>query len=90
MEKLREEIDIIDKNMQNLFIERMQIVKKIAEYKLENQLPVFDLDREKEIIKKNIDEVSNYDFLDLYEDFFKKILELSKKYQERISEKWNI
>ncbi|OQX93992.1 MAG: chorismate mutase [Tenericutes bacterium 4572_104] len=87
MEKLREEIDIIDKNMQNLFIERMQIVKKIAEYKLENQLPVFDLDREKEIIKKNIDEVSNYDFLDLYEDFFKKILELSKKYQERISEK---
>lgn len=87
MEKLREEIDIIDKNMQNLFIERMQIVKKIAEYKLENQLPVFDLDREKEIIKKNIDEVSNYDFLDLYEDFFRKILELSKKYQERISEK---
>ncbi len=86
MEKLRKEIDIIDKNMQNLFIKRMQIVKKIAEYKFENQLPIFDLEREKEIINKNISEVSNYDFLDLYEDFYTKILELSKKYQERIAE----
>ncbi len=87
MEKLREEIDIIDKSMQNLFIKRMQIVKKIAEYKLKNQMLIFDLEREKEIIKRNIYGVSNFDFLDLYEDFYKKVLELSKKYQERITEK---
>jgi monofunctional chorismate mutase len=84
MKNLREQIDIIDESMLNLFLERMQIVKQVAEYKKENRLPVLDKNRELEIIKKNVDRVDNLDVVDLYEEFFTKTIEISKKYQERI------
>jgi len=84
MKDLRDQIDLIDESIQNLFLERMQIVKQIALHKLENNLPVLDKKRELEIIKKNIDQIDNLEIVDLYEEFYKKVLEISKKYQERI------
>ena len=84
MKDLRNQIDIIDEAIQNLFLERMQIVKKVAEFKEENNLPVLDESRELEIIKKNVDKINNSELIDLYEEFYKKIIEVSKKYQERI------
>ncbi len=84
MKDLRGQIDLIDESIQNLFLERMQIVKQIALHKLENNLPVLDKKRELEIIKKNVDQIDNLKIVDLYEEFYKKVLEISKKYQERI------
>jgi|AntAceMinimDraft_18_1070375.scaffolds.fasta_scaffold00003_17 chorismate mutase len=84
MKDLRDQIDLIDESIQNLFLERMQIVKQIALHKLENNLPVLDKKRELEIIKKNVDQIDNLKIVDLYEEFYKKVLEISKKYQERI------
>lgn len=84
MENLRLQIDIIDKSMQNLFLERMQVVKAVALYKKENNLPILDKEREINIIKKNVEKIDNLDLVELYEDFYKKIIEVSKKYQERI------
>lgn len=81
---IRKKIDIIDESIQNLFLERMDLVKQVALYKKENKLPVYDETREMEIIKKNVDRVDNLDLIELYEDFYKKVLEVSKKYQERI------
>ena len=86
MKELRNQIDIIDKSIQNLFLERMQIVKKVALHKKENNLPVFDEEREKEIIKKNIDSIDNLELVDLYKEFYVKMLEISKTYQKRIME----
>ncbi|MBI9009763.1 MAG: chorismate mutase [Tenericutes bacterium] len=84
MKDLRNQIDIIDEAIQNLFLERMQIVKQVAEYKLENNLPVLDKSRELEIIQKNVDKINDSELQDLYEEFYKKMIEVSKKYQERI------
>lgn len=84
MEKLRNQIDIIDQTMQNLFLERMQVVKQIALYKLENDLPVFDETREQEIIKKNINRIDDLELVTYYESLFRKILEVSKAYQEKV------
>ncbi|XFA98798.1 chorismate mutase [Candidatus Izemoplasma sp. B36] len=86
MKELRNQIDIIDKSIQNLFLERMQIVKKVALHKKENNLPIFDDEREKEIIKKNIESIDNLELVDLYKEFYVKMLEISKIYQERIIE----
>lgn len=87
MENLREQIDLLDESIQNLFLERMQIVSKVALFKKENKLPVYDEEREREVIQKNLDRIDEPDLADLYEDFYKKILEVSKKYQERILDK---
>lgn len=84
MEELRNQIDIIDQSMQNLFLERMQVVKQVAQYKKQNKLPVFDELREAEIIKKNVSRVDNLEWVVYYEDFFRKILEVSKQYQEKV------
>ena len=84
MEELRNQIDIIDQSIQNLFLERMGIVKKVALYKKENKLPVFDEKREKDIIVKNVSRIDDLDLFDLYEEFYRKMIEMSRKYQERI------
>ena len=84
MEHLRERIDIIDESIQNLFLERMEVVKNVALYKKENNLAVYDAAREQEVIKKNVVRVDDENLIDLYEEFYIKILEISKKYQERV------
>lgn len=86
MKELRNQIDIIDKSIQNLFLERMQVVKKVALHKKEVNLPVFDEKREKEIIKRNTESIDNLELVDLYKEFYEKLLEVSKKYQEKIIE----
>ena len=84
MEELRNQISIIDESMQNLFLERMQIVEQVALHKKENDLPIFDEIREKTIIKENVDRIDVLELTDLYEAFYKKVIEVSKQYQERI------
>lgn len=84
MEKLRIQIDVIDQSMLNLFLERMQVVKKVAEHKAEKDLPVLDKKREQEIIEKNLNRISDLVIKELYEKFYKELLKVSKEYQERI------
>lgn len=84
MEHLRERIDIIDESIQNLFLERMEVVKNVALFKKENNLPVYDEKREQDIIKKNVARLDDQNLIDLYEEFYKNMLEVSKKYQERV------
>ena len=48
LDELRSEIDRIDSEMIRLFSTRMDVSAKIAEYKKENSLPVYDPMRESE------------------------------------------
>ena len=52
--KLRNEIDAIDKEILHLFQKRMGLVKGIAEYKAQNNLPVLQGGREEEILSRVI------------------------------------
>lgn len=80
----RNELDIIDLEMQELFKKRMQIVKKIANYKVQNNLSTYDRTRENtqlENIVQNKDKiVSSY-----YPEVFKSILKVSKDYQKDLT-----
>ena len=80
----RNELDIIDLEMQELFQKRMQIVKKIANYKTQNNLSTYDRTRENtqlENIVQNKDKiVSSY-----YPEVFKSILKVSKDYQKDLT-----
>lgn len=49
---LRKEINDVDKQIEELFIKRMQLCFDVAEYKIENDLPVFQSGREKEILER--------------------------------------
>ena len=51
LQQLRKEINEIDNEIIELFKKRMNCCFGVAEYKIENNLPVFQADREKEIIE---------------------------------------
>lgn len=84
LEEAREEINIIDKEMIELFKRRMQAVNKVVSYKLENNLPVLDSSREEALIKKNLECLNDEALEEYYLTFFKGVLESSKDYQKKI------
>lgn len=82
IESLRKEIDSIDKKLVELFEKRMSVAQEIADYKKENNFPIFDKFREEEVLKKNILYLKNKNIEKEVEDFFKNIMKISKIIQK--------
>lgn len=78
--ELRQQIDCIDKEMLALFEKRMQVSAKIAEYKRQNKLPVYDGKREREKIAKVTEEAS-LEMRDYAKNFMTELMDFSKCYQ---------
>ena len=87
LENLREKIDSIDKEMIALFEKRMDIVADIAAYKIKNNLPILNQNREDIVISKVKAIVKNKDYTDSAIDFITDIMEISKKFQQKIISK---
>ncbi|MGN9162262.1 chorismate mutase [Clostridium sulfidigenes] len=87
LEQCRKEIDEIDKELINLFERRMDIAIRVANYKKENDLPIYDEERESKVIKKNVDNLKNKNYDLLARRFFLSIVELSRSLQESIIKK---
>lgn len=83
IEKLRNEIDLVDRQIIELFEKRMKIAGEIAEYKKENSLPVFDEKREKEILEK-LSALSNDRMKESVVGLYEKIFELCRDYEEKL------
>ena len=79
---LRDEIDKVDKELLKLFIRRMDLVTDIAEIKKENGLPIFNKERETEIIMRISAEAPN--FKEEAAEFFQNIMDISKKTQFKL------
>lgn len=81
LQEYRTQIDRIDRELVRLFAERMTVSGKIAIYKRENSLPVYDAQRERkklaEVKAMLPDELKEYG-ASLYE----RIFELSRNWQE--------
>jgi len=57
LEEARQKIDSIDKELVKLFEERMDAVCDVARYKKENGLPIYNGQREREVVNKVVSEV---------------------------------
>ena len=84
LEQNRQLINSIDQQMVKLFEERMNIVKDIALYKKENNLPILNEAREESLINKNKSLLNNSELSSYYTEFIKEVLSISKKYQNEI------
>ncbi|WP_346888584.1 chorismate mutase [Clostridium sp. UBA1056] len=87
LEQCRKEIDEIDRELLVLFERRMDVAVRVANYKKENNLPIYDEERESKIIKKNVDNLKNKHYDLLARRFFLSIMELSRSLQETIIKK---
>ena len=53
LNECRKRIDEIDDTLIALFEERMEIATSVADYKIKNNLPIFNKERENQVIEKN-------------------------------------
>lgn len=79
----REKIDEIDAQILALFEERMRTVRKVAEYKQQNNLPIFHPEREQQLLEEKA-EKSSAEYRDYTRGLFHEIMRLSKEYQKKI------
>ena len=87
LENLREKIDTIDKEMIALFEKIMAVVANIAAYKIKNNLPILNQNREDIVVSKVKSTVKNKDYSDSAADLIKDIMEISKKFQQKLISK---
>lgn len=84
LDKIRQNINEIDLEIIKQFEKRMSMSKLVAEYKIENNKPIFDKEREEALIKKNIALLNNKDLEEYYFEVLQAFLKVSKDYQQRI------
>ncbi|MBR4163665.1 MAG: chorismate mutase [Solobacterium sp.] len=84
LDKDREMIDEIDRQLVELFEKRFAIVKDIIDYKIEKRMPILDSGREAEIVQKNCDRIENDDIRPYFKALYKYMISLSRDYQKEI------
>lgn len=77
LNELRNRIDSIDSDILELFVKRMEVCRKVAEYKKVNDLPVMQGGREKQIIER-VRANSPEDLQDGASMLFQNIMDISK------------
>ena len=84
LEILRKKIDILDSELLSILSQRLDIVKQIAEIKINNNLTVLQLGRWQEVLNNRIDIATN---MGLSAEFTQKLLEQIHTESVRIQEK---
>ena len=83
LDDYRVRIDEIDREITKLFEERMNVVLSVADYKMKNNLPIFNRGREDEVIEKNIGYLENKDYAGELKEFYNDLMEVSRHLQNR-------
>lgn len=86
LDEARANINRIDKEMAALFEERMKAVYKVAEYKMERGLQIFDEAREREVLKRNAKYIDDTEIKSYYLSFMQDVMDVSKQYQHKLVE----
>ena len=87
LEKCRVEIDEIDRKIIELYEKRMNIVKKVTQYKIEISLPVLDSSRESKMLEKNLNLINELEFKKYYPSVLNGFLKASKDMQSELIDK---
>lgn len=87
LDDFRKQIDEIDLNLLKSYEKRMKLVKEVAKYKEENNLPITNTSREKQVISQLLSNLENKEIQSEVIELFKKIISLSKVYEHRLMNK---
>ena len=87
LKEIRDKINDLDKEMLDLFTKRMKLSKEVIEYKIKNNLPILDQEREKEVVNKNLNNLKNKELEKYYLEFITNLMKISKEYQLDLKER---
>lgn len=82
LNELRAEIDRIDSELVRLFCQRMDVAAKVADYKKEDNLPIFHPSREQEVLRK-VSDLAGEEFGDYARTLYATMFALSRDYQSK-------
>ena len=82
IDNARARIEIRDEQLVRLFEERLECVKDVLAYKIENNLQVYDQNREKSLINKNLSYFKDKENEEYFKIFMDGILSSSKAFQK--------
>lgn len=86
LNKARAEINNIDKEIVNLLEKRFNIVNKIGRYKRKQNLPIYDEDREKQVIESCVSFLENKQYSKCIDDIYFQIMRSCKDIQNSLKE----
>ncbi len=86
MDKIRAEIENIDKEIAALFERRMRCAQQVANYKREHGIPILDKAREAALLERNAKLIENKEYEPYYREFLSATMDISKRYQHRLLE----
>lgn len=81
--ELREQINEVDDKLLDLYCRRMALVRGVAQYKIENDMPVFHPEREEQIIRR-MTEKAESDSAAGAKVLFTALMDVSKVYQHKL------
>ena len=84
LDAIRKEIDAVDAQMTDLFVRRMEQVRRITEYKKSRGLCISDPAREEAVIHRGASRVEDRDIREYYVNFQKQVIRLSRDWQQRL------
>ena len=89
LNEIREAINEVDQSLAQLFEKRMELVALVAEYKIENDIPILNSEREKQVIERALESLRDKSLSREMEIFFNELMAISREYQSRyIDEKF--
>ncbi len=80
----RAEIDRIDEAIRTLFIQRMETVAKISEWKSSHDIPVYDHAREETVVKNSLEAIENPEYRQYFHEVLTSLMKVSKAYQKAL------
>lgn len=81
LEQCRKEIDEIDQQLIRLFEQRMLVSKDVVAYKLAHDMEIFQPLREKAVIEKNANRITDPELKDYARNFIQDVMDVGKSYQ---------
>ena len=84
LKEIRTEIEQLDGEMARLFEKRMALAEQVAACKKANGLKVTDRRREQELLDHNEQFIEKAELKSYYQEFFRKVLSLSRRYQKEL------
>lgn len=84
LEKAREIINEVDREMAELFVKRMRAAEMVYQHKKKYGLPILDQARENVVIERNAELIQDEVLKEYYIDYIKNMMSVSRAYQYRL------
>lgn len=81
LSQCRKEIDQIDQQLIKLFEQRMALSKEVVTYKLAHNMKIFQPEREKDVLEKNVKRLNDDNLQEYARNFVQDIMDIGKSYQ---------